>query len=157
MIICDTREKKNEHILEYFEMREIPFEVRKLDTGDYMDSDRPGLVIDRKQNLDELTHNLFSPDKSRFWREVRRAKDEHIKLIFLIEHGGRIKSLTDVRQWRSKYSKVTGHKLYAEICRVHIAYGCEFFFCNKRSTGKRIVEILGSDIEWDGTIQGKNL
>ena len=132
MIICDTREKKNEHILAYFDVREIPYTVRKLDTGDYMEDSKPGVVIDRKRNLDELCGNLFSHDKSRFWREVRRAKDEHIKLIFLIEHGGKIKTLSDVRQWRSRYSKITGHILYAEICRVHIAYGCEFFFCNKR-------------------------
>ena len=146
MIICDTREKKNEHILDYFEMREIPYAVRKLDTGDYMDDTRPGLVIDRKRNLDELCGNLFSADKSRFWREVRRAKESHIKLVFLIEHGGKIKTLPDVRQWRSRYSKVTGHRLYNEICRVHIAYGCEFLFCDKRKTGKRIIELLeGSD------------
>lgn len=145
MIICDTREKKNKHILDYFESREIPYRVEKLDTGDYMDDSRPCLVIDRKQNLDELCHNLFTSDKGRFWGEVRRAKSERIKLVFLIEHGGRIKTLQDVRQWRSKYSKVKGGALYAEICRVHIAYGCEFLFCDKRKTGKRILEILGGD------------
>ena len=143
MIICDTREKRNEHILQYFEVREIPYKIAKLETGDYMDPHNPRLVIDRKRNLDELTHNLFTPDKSRFWREVRRAKDQHIKLIVLCEHGGKVKALKDVPKWRSKYSRVTGYKLYNEICRVHIAYGVEFLFCDKRSTGKRIVELLG--------------
>lgn len=142
MIICDTREKRNEHILQYFALREIHYTVRKLDTGDYMDAGNPCLTIDRKRNLDELCHNLFSPDKSRFWREVRRAHRDRIKMIVLVEHGGKVKALKDVPKWRSKYSKVTGYRLYNEICRVHIAYGVEFLFCDKRSTGKRIVELL---------------
>lgn len=142
MIICDTREKKNQHILQYFDQREIEYVVQKLDTGDYMDADNPKLTIDRKQNLDELCGNLFSPDKSRFWREVRRAKSDGIKMIVLIEQGGQIKTLQDVPKWRSRYKKVTGYQLYNEICRCHIAYGVEFWFCDKRSTGKRITEIL---------------
>ena len=144
MIICDSREKKNQHILRYLEYWDIPYEVRKLETGDYMDDTNPNLVIDRKQNLDELCGNLFSPDKSRFWREVRRSKKEHLRLIFLIEHGGKIKTLRDVPQWKSRYSRITGYQLYNEICRCHIAYGVEFWFCDKRNTGKRIVEILAS-------------
>lgn len=142
MIICDTREKKNQHILSYFELRGIPYKVEKLDTGDYMDDTNAFLTIDRKQNLNELCGNLFSPDKSRFWREVRRAKENRIRLIVLIEQGGQIKSLRDVPKWRSKYTKVTGYQLYNEICRCHIAYGVEFWFCDKRATGKRIAEIL---------------
>ena len=142
MIICDTREKKNSHIIQYFEQREIPYKVAKLDTGDYMNSDSSRITIDRKQNLDELCGNLFSPDRSRFWREVRRAKDEGIKMIVLIEQGGKIKTLKDVPKWRGKYTKVSGYSLYNEICRCHIAYGVEFLFCDKRSTGKRIAELL---------------
>lgn len=142
MIICDTREKKNGHIIQYFEQREIPYKVAKLDTGDYMNSDSNRITIDRKQNLDELCGNLFSPDRSRFWREVRRAKDEGIKMIVLIEQGGKIKTLKDVPKWRGKYTKVSGYSLYNEICRCHIAYGVEFLFCDKRSTGKRIAELL---------------
>ena len=145
MIICDTREKKNGHVLDYFRQRDIPFEIRKLDTGDYMDADNNRLTIDRKQNLDELCGNLFSPDKSRFWREVRRAKAEHVRMIVLIEQGGRIRSLNDVPKWRGKYTKVTGYRLYNEMCRCHIAYGVEFWFCDKRSTGKRIAEILAQE------------
>lgn len=142
MIICDTREKKNQHILDYFRRHGIEYSVLKLDTGDYMESDRKDLTIDRKKNLDEVCGNLFSPDRSRFWREVRRSKEERIKMIVLIEHGGMIKSLNDVPKWKSKYSKVSGYSLYNEMCRCHIAYDVEFLFCDKRSTGRRIVEIL---------------
>lgn len=142
MIICDTREQKNGHILDYFEKNGIPYEVRKLDTGDYMDDQRDGLTVDRKQDLNELCGNLFSHDKSRFWREVRRAREEKKKLIFLCEHGGKIKTLRDVPEWKSRFSKITGRQLYSEMCRVSIAYGCEFLFCNKKETGKKILELL---------------
>lgn len=143
MIICDTREKKNAHILQYFDQHGIEYAIRKLDTGDYMSTSRDRLTIDRKQDLSEICGNLCSPDKSRFWREVRRAKAERVKMIVLIEQGGAFKTLKDVPQWRGKYTKVTGYQLYNEMCRCSIAYGVEFLFCDKRSTGRRIAELLG--------------
>lgn len=145
MIVCDTREKKNSHILDYFDKYNIPYVIQKLDTGDYMDADRPAVTVDRKQNLDELCQNLCTKDNSRFWREVRRSKDEDIKLVVLIEQGD-IKRLPEVRFWKSEYhSQVSGRRLYNEACRCHIAYGVEFLFCDKAETGQRIIEILGGD------------
>ncbi len=145
MIICDTREKKNAHILQYFDQHGIEYAIRKLDTGDYMSTSRDRLTIDRKQDLSEICGNLCSPDKSRFWREVRRAKAERVKMIVLIEQGGAFKTLKDVPQWRGKYTKVTGYQLFNEMCRCSIAYGVEFLFCDKRSTGRRIAELLGEN------------
>ena len=141
-IICDTREKANQKVLEYFMSREIPFIVKKLDTGDYMDSERMDITIDRKKNLDELLKNMCSPDSSRFWREIRRSKEEHIHFIILCEHGGQYKSIKDVAKFRSKYSRVTGRQLMDKMYKAHISYGVEFLFCDKRQTGKRIVELL---------------
>lgn len=145
MIICDTREKANQNILAYFDKHGIEYKVEKLETGDYMDSDRMDITIDRKRNLGELLTNLCSKDDSRFWREVRRSKEQKIKMIVLCEHGGKIKSIRDVASWKSKYSRVTGKQLMEEIYKVHIAYGVEFLFCDKRSTGKRILELLSHE------------
>lgn len=142
MIICDTREKKNQHILDYLSRSGISYEIAKLDTGDYMDSDDMTVSVDRKQNLEELRQNLCSHDSSRFWREVRRSKEERIKLIVLVEDGS-VSSLDEVKTWRSKYTKVTGQWLHKEIIRCHIGYGVEFLFCQPNQTGKRIVELLG--------------
>lgn len=142
MLICDTREKANQRVLEYFRLREIPYVEQALDVGDYMDTDRPWISVDRKKDLNELLTNLCSPDKARFWREIRRAKSQHIRLIFLCEHGGQYKSIKDVANFRSRYSKVTGKQLQEKMYRAHIAYGVEFFFCDKRNTGKRILDIL---------------
>lgn len=142
MIICDTREQRNEHILDFFERNGIEHKIQKLDTGDYMLEGSPGLTIDRKRDLGELCGNLFSRDRGRFWREVRRAQETGLKMIVLIEHGGKVKRLDDVKRWRGKWTRVTGSALYAEICRVSIAYGVEFLFCSKKDTGRKILELL---------------
>ena len=141
MILIDTREKKFDHIKDYFDAHEIPYKMQLLLCGDYMRDDRPGLSIDRKRNLEEISGNLCTPE-NRFWREMRRARDQCIHMVVLIEHGGQIKSLDDVRKWHSKYSKVSGTQLRAEMIRISLAYDVEFQFCAKVSTGRRIMEIL---------------
>lgn len=144
MIIVDTREKKNSHILKYFITHDIDYKLQKMDVADYQIEGLNNLVVDRKQNLDELARNLMNRnDHARFWKEVRRAKENNIKLIVLCEHGGQIKDIKSVANWHSKYSPVSGRALMDEIYRVHIAYGVEFLFCDKRCTGKKIIELLG--------------
>ena len=145
IFIFDTREKKNAHIKQYFDDHAIPYRISKLDVGDYQIAGKPNISVDRKQNLSELSHNLMNrADHSRFWKEVRRARENGVKLIILCEHGGKIKSIPDVAQWSDKYSGVSGRSLMEEIYRVHIAYGVEFLFCNKRQTAKKIIELLES-------------
>lgn len=143
MIICDSRERKNQHVLRYFDDHGIPYRIQKLDVADYMLEGVDGFAIDRKQNLSELSTNLMNrKDHARFWKEVRRAKEAGMRMVVLCEHGGKIRSVQDVAGWQNPYSGVSGRALMNEIYRVHIAYGVEFLFCDKRSTGKRIVSLL---------------
>lgn len=142
MIICDTRERKNQHILDYFDRHNIEYEIRKLDTADYWNDENPNVLIDRKQNLNEVAQNLCSVDSSRFWREIRRSYSEKKKMIILVEHGSNIKSLADVSSWQSKYSRISGSRLQQEMYRIGISYNITWEFCSKRSTGKRIMELL---------------
>lgn len=146
MYLFDTREKSNDHIKLYFARHNIPYAVQKLDVGDYMTS-TGNISIDRKQSLDELAANLMTKDHTRFWNEIRRAKENGIKLIVLCEHGGKVKSLPDVAKWNSRYSKIKGVDLMKELYRIHISYGVEILFCSKRSTGKKIVELLGGSVD----------
>jgi hypothetical protein len=142
-ITIDSRERKFDHIKSYFDKHGIEYEIRKLDVGDYQIEGKPQISVDRKRSLGELSHNLMNPkDHSRFWKEVRRSRDQGVKLFVLVEHGGQIKSIEDVAWWNDKYSGVSGRRLADEIYRVHIAYGVEFLFCDKRSTGRRIIELL---------------
>ena len=143
MIICDTREQKNEHILKYFERHKIPYRIDTVDTADYMMEDGQWSIrVERKATLSELAHNLLSKDKDRFYREIRRAREMGIKLYVVCEHGHGIERIEDVAKWENPYGKVTGKTLREAIYRCAIGYGCEFIFCNKRQTGKVIAEIL---------------
>ena len=142
-IIIDSREKKCDHIKTWFDKHGIEYEVKKLDVGDYMLTDNPKISIDKKQNLSELSKNLMNKaDHSRFWKEIRRAKEQNIKLFILCEHGGKIKQIQDVVLWNDKYSGVSGRSLMDAMYRLHIGWGVEILFCDKRCTARRIVEIL---------------
>lgn len=142
MIICDTRERKNEHILKWFDRHGIPYITATVHTGDYVISDRNDIAVERKMSCSELSHNLLSHDKGRFYREIRRAHEAGIKLYVVCEHGHGIESIQDVAKWENPYGRVSGKMLREAIYKCAIGYGCEFIFCNKRQTGKVICEIL---------------
>ena len=141
----DSREKKNEHIKSYFDRNGIEYEVRKLDVGDYMIDGNDTISIDRKASIDELASNLLNrEDKSRFMREVRRAKESGLHLVVLIE-SNKYHQIADLASWKSKYSGISGRSLMDAIYKTHISYGVEFLFCPKISTGRRILEILSME------------
>lgn len=144
MYIFDSREKKNEHIKVYFDKHNIPYKVECLNVGDYQIEGNPKISVDRKQNLNEFSKNLMNAkDRFRLFKEVRRARDQGVHLVFLIEHGTKIKCIEDVKYWDDKYSGVKGRDLMEAIYRFHQGYGCDIIFCSKRQTAKKIIEILG--------------
>lgn len=142
-IYADTRQKEGKHTKKHEQLEKLGYTLvhKSLHIGDYMLEDKEHISIDTKQNLDEVASNVFD-DSGRFMREVRRAYKEKVKLIVLIEHGGTIKTLNDVAKWNSKHSKITGKGLSNRLFRIHIAYGTEFIFCDKRVTGKKIAQLL---------------
>lgn len=147
ILIEDTRNKIDKHrnVHEYCERHSVDIVRLKLDVGDYA---FPGgrVSVDTKQNLEELARNLMNrSDSSRFWREIRRAYQSKIKLIILCEHGGPIKSLQDVAKWKSKYGTASGRWMLNEMLRTERAYGVRWVFCQKKSTGKRIIELLSEE------------
>lgn len=149
IIICDSREKwtqdgnTDRHIRDYFDRHGIEYIVQKLDVGDYQLEGQPNLSVDRKHNLEECARNLLNrSDSSRFWREVRRAHDQGVKLVVLIESGRSCRNINEVPKWKSKYSPVTGRRLLDEMVRLEMSYGVRWVFCDRRSTGRMIVEIL---------------
>lgn len=142
MITVDTREKKNAHILAYFDRHNVPYIIKKLDVGDYMTDANAFVSVDTKRSIDEVASNLLHPqDRARFWREIRRAKDTGIKLYILIE-SNKYRQVNDLTTWRSKYSCITGRAVINAIYRAHISYGLEFIFTPKISTARTIIEIL---------------
>lgn len=112
IVICDTREQQNKHILNYFTKKKIPYKVEKLDVGDYSfmlpkDSKlgiikdiyfNNKIVIERKMNLDELANN-FTRGRNRLESELLRAKDTNI--LLMIEN--------------AKYSDIISHKYRSKL------------------------------------------
>lgn len=143
MIIIDSREKKYSHITEYFDAHDVDYKVEKLGTGDYINSDNPTVIVDRKQNLQEICTNLSKGKEnvSRFTRECKRAFDAKLRFVVLIE-GTNYRELNQIKDWKSKYSKHTGRWLLGEMFRLTMAYKVEWILCRKNETAKRILEIL---------------
>lgn len=163
-IQIDSREKARaiRKIIKYFEDNGIKHFSSKLLVGDYMSLDNPRIIIDRKQNLQELCGNVCQQHE-RFKKELVKAMDAGIQLVILVEHGPDIKTLEDVYFWKNprkhevrwkwengkrvKYvisaKAVDGNQLYKSMCTIRDRYGARFEFCEKKDTGKRIVEILG--------------
>lgn len=143
MIIVDTREQKWDHIRKYFDEHGIEYVIQKLDEGDYMDTEHPGIVIDRKANLQEICGNLSYGMKNivRFVNECKRAKDHNIRFIVLIE-GTSCRKTSDLATWKSKYSQHTGKWLSDRMFALTVSYNVEWRFCRKNETAKLILEIL---------------
>ena len=150
-IQIDSREKARaiQKILKEFESSKVNHYVSKLFVGDYMSLDNPRLIIDRKQNLSELVGNVCQQHK-RFTDELKRAQQNGIKIVILCEHGGKVKSLEDVKEWvnpRLKKSPLamSGERLYKVLLTISKKYGVDFIFCDKRQTGRKIIEILSHE------------
>jgi len=150
-IVVDTREKPRAivRIMKTFGDEGIDVIRRALPFGDYIDPDRPGVVIDRKQNLNEVAYNLVQ-DRARFLREVDRANRSGWRLIVLVEHSARIRRLEDVVRWNNPRLKVSplavdGERLFRIMHAMGNRYGFDWAFCDKIHTGKKIIELLESD------------
>ena len=148
-IIVDTREKPRAivRILAEFDRRGVEYVRRKLNFADYADPDRlPGPVIDRKQNLNEVASNV-TVDRKRFVREIERCNASGCRMIVLVEHSNRIRRLEDVIGWKNPRLKespyaVSGERLFKIMKAMENYYGIRWEFCNKQSTGRRIIELL---------------
>lgn len=150
IIQTDSREKARaiQKILSEFDKQGIKHFVSKLPVGDYINLDNPRVAIDRKQSLAEVAVNV-GQDHARFKRELERAREYGIHLIFLVEHGGTIHELNDVQNWNNPRLKehplaLTGPRLYKIMLTMQNKYGIEWLFCDKRCTGKRIIELLSA-------------
>jgi ERCC4-type nuclease len=150
-ILVDSREKPKAitGILDYFERNGIEYEVSKLLFGDYMDYNRPQLVIDRKQNIAELAKNC-TREHERFRRELERVAKTGSKLVILVEQNRykdrdewvQVRQIVDLIRWESPHTMVRGEKIYRVLASWCAKYPVEVRFCDKRATGKQIVNIL---------------
>lgn len=162
-IQIDSREKARaiRKIVKTFDEAGVKHFSSKLLVGDYMSLDNPRLIIDRKQNLQELCGNVCQQHE-RFKKELLKAIEAGIQLVILVEHGPDIKTLEGVYfwknprkhevRWRTVNGKrvksvesekaVDGNQLYRSLCTMRDRYNVQFAFCEKKDTGKEIIRIL---------------
>lgn len=142
VVIVDTREQKNQHILDFFIANGIKYEVSKLDTADYsfkfpnyqeLNLDKQ-ILIEKKNSLDEIAGN-FTKGRERFQREFERVTTEKIHL--LIEGATWKKVLKG--SYRSKYP---AKSMLASLMVWQIRYDCPLWFTTTDETGIMIYNIL---------------
>lgn len=142
IIICDTREKGNKKILEYFDSVKQDYIISKLDAGDYMIYKDYSTIVDKKDGLIEICNNLcHTTEHQRVVREVELAHSLGCdNFIFLIQ--GNIKSESDIKNWSSPHTKVRGETLLKILKTFKEHHDCKFIFVDKKDMGKKIIELL---------------
>lgn len=166
LIIVDSREKPRaiKRILEYFDKHNVEHVTSKLLFGDYMDYNRPVIVIDRKQNIAELAKNC-TIEHERFRNELELVKKAGATLVILVEENRykdreewvQVHNITDLLRWSSPYTQVRGEKVYRVLASWSAKYPISVVFCDKRSTGRMILKILyeGEFGRLEGETNGK--
>lgn len=135
-IIVDTREKVNWHVLGAFKELGGKYSVETLKTGDYACRINgellTGLLIERKNSLDELAANITT-HRERFERELQRASDMQSKLVLLVERGD-----FDGLFERNYRAKVSDKAYQATLFTYQERYGIEVAFVAPQYSGRYI-------------------
>jgi ERCC4-type nuclease len=155
VIITDTREIRNQHILATLSNNNISFRIQKLHQGDYsMAGYENKIIVERKSGLLELSGSLCQGRK-RFEAEFVRAKKAGAKIYLLIEDAdGKAKMVArreldkdltltpEQRQkktWRSNFS---ANSMIASLASWKDKYDLEIVFVDKKHAGAKIIEIF---------------
>lgn len=147
VIVEDSRNQvgKHKNINAYLKSVGLRVIRSKLIVGDYVIANRQDTSIDTKKDMVEVSQDIFR-DHKRFRAECELAKDCEIRLVVLIEDNS-VGSYDELLKWvnpQPNRSALTpnGERCYKVMKAMEYSYGVEFQFCNKKDTGKRILEIL---------------
>lgn len=147
VIITDSREKRNEHILDYFKENNIKYITQKLDSGDYsfylpnypeLNLDKCS-VIEKKNSLDEITQN-FTKGRDRFKREFERIPAD--TTIHLVVEKATWKKLLN----GSYRSKLTPKSFMASLLTFANNYDIKVWFAGVDESPTLIYNILYYDL-----------
>ena len=165
-IQVDTREKQRaiQNILKTFEQYDINYIQSKMYVGDYCLLENPLCIIDRKQNIAEIAHNATT-GHGRMKRELKRLDDMNGQMTFLIEqktytdpNGTKrtLNSLEDIMYWENPHGCVDGIQVYKILDAWQHKHNISYRFCDKRTTGKVILEILNRGMETKQIMEKRN-
>lgn len=143
IIICDTREKQNKKILDYFDKVGQDYIISKLDAGDYCLFKNYTTIIDKKDTLLELAGNLcHTYEHERVKKEIARARELGCKDFIFLVQDSKIKSIEDIKNWTSPHTKIKGETLLKVMTTMSKKYGVKFIIVPRKDMGKKIIEIL---------------
>lgn len=153
VVLTDTRQQKEEHILKEFDSQGILHIQTKLDSADYMAlryDEKKGfykdysILVDTKKDLLEICGNLaHTSEHQRLVREVELGQSlGATDFIFLIGEKN-IKTIDDIKNWSNKHTKIKGETLLKIMNTFKEHHNCRFIICDKKDLGKKILELLG--------------
>lgn len=140
VILVDSREKSNQHILNFFDSKKIPYKIMGLAQGDYsfyvpanpeLNIDRDiyfdkDIVIERKSGLEELSGN-FTNDRDRIKTEFAQFKGEMQLLIEKSTYGDLVEG-----NYNTKYNKAS---YIASLHSMSCEYKIPFIFLGAEYSG----------------------
>jgi len=147
MIQVDSRENKNQNILDYFEEVGQKYIVSKMISGDYQDVGSVKTLIDVKQShndgVAELCANLTrTANHERFKREIARAREIGCERFIVLIISKDITCIDEIHTWVNKRGQ-TNPATFEKIVRTfNEKYGVEFIFCQRKDAGKIIVSLI---------------
>lgn len=148
VIIVDTREQQNQHILDYFKQKNINYEIKKVDAGDYavklpacpeiniMRDLYIPVTIEKKNSVDELAGSF--KDRTRFENEFIRATGSNTKIFLLIEDGKGYENIVK-GNYRSQYEPKA---LLASLKSFESRYNITTTFLDPKYSGNFIYHTL---------------
>jgi len=145
VILIDTREQENKHIIDYFDKHKIAYESRKLEYGDYslrlpknVEYGLPNdLVLDyaveRKGSLEELSGN-FTNDRDRIENELWRASG---RMTMVVEDGSLDKIMA--HEYKTQYNEKS---FISTLVSFQHRYNLPIHFVSKNRVGAVIYALL---------------
>lgn len=133
VVLVDTREKENKHIIEFFDKKGILWKSKALSNGDYsffipanpeLNIDRDlyydgEIIVERKNSVDELAGN-FTKGRTRFEEEMATFPGKKFLLIEGNTYGDIVNG-----NYRSEYA---AKSYLATLHTFNHRYGLEVFF-----------------------------
>lgn len=152
LILTDTRQQKENHILKEFDKQGIIHIRTGLPSADYMvvrhDPTKKfyldySTLIDTKKDVEEIAGNLCnSQSHERIKREIQKGKELGCENFVFLIGDNKIKSIKDLQEWESTRTRVKGSVLVKVMSTMKERYGCRFIICKKDDVGKKILDLF---------------
>lgn len=152
IILTDTRQQKESHILKVFDNNNILHIRTTLSSADYMVvryNEVKGfykdysILIDTKKDLEEIAGNLCNTkNHERIKNEIMKGKELGAKQFIFLISDDKINCIDDLKKWSSKRTKVKGNTLFKIMNTMRKKYDIKFIICKKNDIGSYIIKLF---------------